>query len=536
MDFFFFFKSLLLLFSFMGCCVGELREVEAVLGKKVTLEHKFPMPDYVVLLWNFNDGSQSGNAVTSSVAGLQVNARFTGRLTLNTTSGFLTLGPLTAADSGDYTVSIVSVRGTQTEEMALRVLQPVSDVTVTANLPEAIEHNSTVVLTCTAKGSFLDFSWFKGAVPFVPDGKRVTLKKEGASSILTFAGVLRTDLAAPVYCQASNKLEKEKSAGFNLTVYYGPDQVTITPPKPAQFINSVANFSLTCSSSSRPAATFTWHHNQQQMDAGGPILTLKVIKDHNFGSQLAEYTCKAKNDKTNREVPSAAVSFAVIDALSSVKISGPTATLIAGDSAANLSCKAAAGAVTTVTWLKDGKPLAAAGRLAFFSNTTSMGINPVQKDDNGEYTCRFMNPINTVEASYKMVVNYGPEPAMVSGENAVEVKDLQVELECSAASVPPANFTWKFNGTMTAVKTSTYLIKMARYKNSGTYTCEAHNAVTGKNSSYTHVLSVKEEGALDEGLSDGAIAGIVIAVLVALGAAIALIVYCRQKVPVESPY
>lgn len=34
-----------------------------------------------------------------------------------------------------------------------------------------------------------------------------------------------------------------------------------------------------------------------------------------------------------------------------------------------------------------------------------------------------------------------------------------------------------------------------------------------------------------EGLSDGAIAGIVIAVLVALGAAIGLIVYCRQKVP-----
>lgn len=40
-----------------------------------------------------------------------------------------------------------------------------------------------------------------------------------------------------------------------------------------------------------------------------------------------------------------------------------------------------------------------------------------------------------------------------------------------------------------------------------------------------------EEGTLDEHLSNGAIAGIVIAVLIALGAAIALIIYCRQKVP-----
>lgn len=39
------------------------------------------------------------------------------------------------------------------------------------------------------------------------------------------------------------------------------------------------------------------------------------------------------------------------------------------------------------------------------------------------------------------------------------------------------------------------------------------------------------EGELDKGLSDGAIAGIVIAALVVAGAAIALFVYCRQKIP-----
>lgn len=78
----------------------------------------------------------------------------------------------------------------------------------------------------------------------------------------------------------------------------------------------------------------------------------------------------------------------------------------------------------------------------------------------------------------------------VTGESKIEVND-EVTLTCAVASVPPANFTWKFNGTKTDVKTATYVIEKAVYKNSGTYTCEAHNAVTGKTAVSTHTLSVK---------------------------------------------
>lgn len=53
---------------------------------------------------------------------------------------------------------------------------PVSDVTITSDVPEAVEHNSTVVLTCKAKGSFLKFTWLKGTTPIVPDGKHFTEK------------------------------------------------------------------------------------------------------------------------------------------------------------------------------------------------------------------------------------------------------------------------------------------------------------------------------------------------------------------------
>lgn len=84
----------------------------------------------------------------------------------------------------------------------------------------------------------------------------------------------------------------------------------------------------------------------------------------------------------------------------------------------------------------------------------------------------------------------GPEAPMVTGEKAVELNH-PVKLTCSAASVPPANFTWKLNGTMTNVKTAVYAIDKAVYNSAGTYTCMALNSVTGKTTTYNHTLSVK---------------------------------------------
>lgn len=80
----------------------------------------------------------------------------------------------------------------------------------------------------------------------------------------------------------------------------------------------------------------------------------------------------------------------------------------------------------------------------------------------------------------------------VAGQDAVEVND-QVTLTCSASSVPPANYSWTFNGTATGVATPTYAIEKAVYKNTGTYRCEAYNAITGQRGGATHSLAVKGE-------------------------------------------
>ncbi|KAK7939907.1 hypothetical protein WMY93_003233 [Mugilogobius chulae] len=220
--------------------------------------------------------------------------------------------------------------------------------------------------------------------------------------------------------------------------------------------------------------------------------------------------------------------------ISGVKMTGPSGKLFAGNSSANLSCEAAKGSVTQVVWLKDGSALSS--RAVVAADQRSVLIDPLQKEDNGEYTCTMSNAASKESAKVKlMVICERPEPVQITAESEVEVTD-RVVLDCSAASVPPANYTWKFNGTKQPITTSQYVIEKAVYSNTGIYTCEAYNALTGKTSSKTHTISVKAEGELDEGLSDGAIAGIVIGVLAAVAVAIGLFFYCRQKVPVASPY
>lgn len=58
-----------------------------------------------------------------------------------------------------------------------------------------------------------------------------------------------------------------------------------------------------------------------------------------------------------------------------------------------------------MAWLKDGKPLAAGGRVAFAADMSSVMIKPLQKEDNGMYTCELSNAVSKVTDSYKMEVN-----------------------------------------------------------------------------------------------------------------------------------
>lgn len=92
----------------------------------------------------------------------------------------------------------------------------------------------------------------------------------------------------------------------------GPDEVAITPANPPAVIKAGSNFSLSCSARSSPPATFTWYHNQAVMKVDGPLLTLEKIQQLGLGEKAEDYTCRAKNAKTQRDVSSPAAKFSVM--------------------------------------------------------------------------------------------------------------------------------------------------------------------------------------------------------------------------------
>ncbi|KAJ3597559.1 hypothetical protein NHX12_001082 [Muraenolepis orangiensis] len=155
-----------------------------------------------------------------------------------------------------------------------------------------------------------------------------------------------------------------------------------------------------------------------------------------------------------------------------------SAALIAGESAANLTCDAAAGTVSSREWMSNGRPLLASpGRVTFSADGRLLSINPVLSDNHGYYRCRLSNPVSAMTAAYNLTVNFGPQNVRMVGPG-VAALGLRVLLLCSGDSVPPPTFSWAVNGNKTRLTNATYVIERMEERHAGNYTCTLHNQVT----------------------------------------------------------
>ncbi|XP_072572466.1 cell adhesion molecule CEACAM5-like [Paramormyrops kingsleyae] len=467
-----------------------------------------PHNGFTFISWTVNGSA----LVTFDGTNTIIDPDYRERINFNITSGSLEMKSLTLRDSGSYQINIKTSGESAVQHVTFEVLAQVSDVIIQANATELVEFNDSVSLTCSASGSSPTFHWLNGSSDIIVS-ERVHLSAYNRT--LTISPVLRTD-QKPIYCSVTNIISSNTSRPITFNVSFGPDNVAVTVSPPGPIFTSGTNLTLSCSAQSSPPAQFQWALNDTLLSQWGDKLQLTNIK----ASQSGNYTCWAHNNRTLRYHLSEPSMITVLAQVSDVIIQANATELVEFNDSVSLTCSAS-GSSPTFHWLNDSSDIIVSERVHLSADNRTLTISPVLRSDQEPIYCSVTNIVsNTTRKAISININFGPDnvAVTVSPPGPIFTSGTSLILSCSAQSKPPAQFQWALNDTLLSQRGDKLQLMNIKGSQSGNYTCWAHNTITQRyhssESSVITVLVIPAEGGV---LSGGAIAGIVIGVLLALG-------------------
>uniref|UniRef100_A0A2K6KID0 Ig-like domain-containing protein n=2 Tax=Rhinopithecus bieti TaxID=61621 RepID=A0A2K6KID0_RHIBE len=266
-------------------------------------------------------------------------------------------------------------------------------------------------------------------------------------------------------------------------------------------------------------------HSGRETIYSNASLLIQNVTQNDTGS----YTIQAiKEDLVNEE---ATGQFRVYPELPKPYITINNSNPVEDKDAVTLTCEPET-QDTTYLWWVNNQSLPVSSRLQLSNGNRTLTLLSVIRNDTGPYECETQNPVSANRSDpVTLNVTYGPDTPTISPSDTYYRPGANLNLSCSAASNPPAQYSWLINGTFQQ-NAQELFIPSITVNNSGSYTCHANNSVTGRNRTTVKTIIVFDnDPAQENGLTAGAIAGIVIGVLalvVLIVAALACFLHFRK--------
>ncbi|XP_075384531.1 hemicentin-1 isoform X2 [Tenrec ecaudatus] len=414
-------------------------------------------------------------------------------------------------DSGRYSCKAINVAGASQKSFNVEVLVPPTIIGASSPNEVSVLLNHDTTLECKVKGiPFPVIHWFKDNKPLFLGDPNIELLDRG--QILHLKNARRSDKGR-YQCSVSN-VAGNKAKDIKLAVYIPPSIKggNVTTELSA-LINSVIR--LECEARGLPMPAITWYKDGQPVMSSSQTLYIdkgQFLQIHRAQvSDAATYTCHVSN------VAGTAEKSFHVDVYVPPVIEGdlptPLSKQVLVDHSLALECKAAGNPPPVLTWLKDGVPVKANGRIHIEAGGKKIEITSAQEIDRGQYVCVATSVAGEKEIKYEVDVLV---PPTVEGGNEtsyfiVLVNNL-LELDCQVTGSPPPSIMWlkdgqpidERDGFKVLLNGRKLVIAQAQVSDTGLYRCVAANTA-GENKKEFEVTVHVPPTIKSSGLSERAV-------------------------------
>ncbi|XP_049782628.1 Down syndrome cell adhesion molecule-like protein Dscam2 [Schistocerca cancellata] len=319
--------------------------------------------------------------------------------------------------------------------------------TVTVSSPEVIRDNNAL-LKCVAPSFVKDFitvtSWLQDSglniYPSTDGDGKVHMMPSGELLVMA---VNAEDAFSRFECRVTHRL----SGATYTTVFSAEAGITVVEPSGVQsprFSERALSvqarreqmFVLPCVAQGHPPPTYTWEFADAEMvddetrymSSSGALVLVRARPSHS-----GRYSCLARN------AAGAARLDATVEVVAPLSVRVTPQLLLAGlNKPAQLSCQITGHPVRSVTWLKDGQPLA--------EHTEELHFHSVGRDDQGMYQCFVRNDDDVAQGTSELRLGDTPPQFVYRFIRQTIQPGQPISLKCVASGNPTPNIKWALDG------------------------------------------------------------------------------------------